>query len=278
MPKEYDELGFDDDFLFCKILSNNLELTKELLEMILGIRIVDLKLAVPQKTIKITSDGKGIRLDVYVEEYAEDGRLVNTVYDIEMQTRIKKDLPKRVRYYQGMIDLNLIEKGADYEELKKSVIIFICLDDPFGKGLHFYSFENLCIQDTEIPLGDDTRKVFLNPKGTADDVSAELKDFLSFLLTGKAVSDFTKRLDKEVRDAKMKKRWRAEYMTLYQRDRENFNDGKAEGLLEGRLEGRQEGQTQLADAIQKIHAGANVEDLIKAGVPEDTANLAWTCR
>lgn len=40
-------------------------------------------------------------MDVYVED---DN---NTVFDIEMQTTKQKDLPKRSRYYQGMIDLIL---------------------------------------------------------------------------------------------------------------------------------------------------------------------------
>ena len=31
---------------------------------------------------------------------------------------------------QGMIDLNLIEKGAKYSKLKKTFIIFICLNVP----------------------------------------------------------------------------------------------------------------------------------------------------
>ncbi len=43
----------------------------------------------------------------------------NSVYDIEMQTTLQKDLGKRTRYYQGMIDLNLIEKGAKYSKLKR---------------------------------------------------------------------------------------------------------------------------------------------------------------
>ena len=48
----------------------------------------------------------------------------NTVYDIEMQTTRQKDLPKRTRYYQGMIDLNLIQKDMRYSELKKSYVNF----------------------------------------------------------------------------------------------------------------------------------------------------------
>lgn len=72
-----------------------------------------------QKVIDITKDSKSVRLDVYVNDDA------GTVYDVEMQTTSSKDLPKRSRYYQGMIDLNQIEKGAFYRDLNKSFVIFI---------------------------------------------------------------------------------------------------------------------------------------------------------
>lgn len=80
-----------------------------------------------QKAIEITADGKGIRMDVYVE--GDEG----TIYDIEMQTSMLSNLNKRARYYQGMIDLNTIERGADYKELRKTYIIFLCKFDPFDR-------------------------------------------------------------------------------------------------------------------------------------------------
>ena len=120
MNKKYEELEFTDDFFFCKILTKNKPLCKELLELILEVKISDIVFMAEQKPIELTASAKGIRLDVYVEDNA------NTVYDIEMQPVVKKNLPKRSRYYQGMIDLNLIDRGADYKELKKSFVIFIC--------------------------------------------------------------------------------------------------------------------------------------------------------
>ena len=140
--KEYNKLDFTDDFMFCMILENNLELCKELLELILDIKIKKVELANSQKRIDLTYDGKGIRLDVYVNDSE------NTVYDIEMQTTKQKELPKRTRYYQGMIDLNLIQKGMDYSELKKTYVIFICLKDVFGKNLPAVSYTHLRAHET----------------------------------------------------------------------------------------------------------------------------------
>ena len=38
------------------------------------------------------------------------------------ELKLKDNLPKRMRYYQGMIDLNILEKGENYKNLKKSFV------------------------------------------------------------------------------------------------------------------------------------------------------------
>lgn len=117
VAKNYKDLKFIDDFIFCKILSTNSKLCKELIELILAIKIKDINVSESPKAVNPTYDGKGVRFDVYLEDNT------NTIYDIEMQTTLQKDLGKHTRYYQGMIDLNLIEKGAKYSKLKKTFII-----------------------------------------------------------------------------------------------------------------------------------------------------------
>lgn len=177
--KKYEELTFTDDFMFCKILTNNPELCHELLELILGRKVGAFTRLDRQKPIEITADGKGVRFDVYSEDDS------NTVYDCEMQTTDNRNLPKRTRYYQGMIDLSLIERGADYNKLKRSYIIFICPFDEFKLGLHKYTFQNRCNEQPELVLGDDSTKIFLCAGGDANDVSDDMKEFLEWLTTGK---------------------------------------------------------------------------------------------
>ena len=230
MAKVYEEQDFTDDFLFCKILTSKPELCKELLEIILDVKIREINYLNKQENIEITSDGRGIRLDVYVEDAD------NTVYDIEMQTTTQKDLPKRSRYYQGMIDLNLIERGARYSALKKSIIIFICTQDPFGKKQKVYHFSNRCHEIPELELKDETSKVFLNVKGTEGTISEELEDFLGYLQTRQAKGKFAKEIEEQVKNAKNKEEWRLEYMTLLQRDLQNREEGRAEGRAEERMQ------------------------------------------
>ena len=230
--KSYEELDFTDDFMFCKVLTADPDLTRRLLELILGLRIRKVVFPEAQKTIEITSDGRGIRLDVYVMDEQ------NTVYDVEMQTTRQPDLAKRMRYYQGMIDLQLISRGSAFRDLKKSVVIFICLDDPFGAGRHIYTFANRCAEDPSLCLGDEAYKVIVNARGTMDDVSGELKEFLAYIRGGAPRGELTRRIDSAVAAARTQEEWRTEYMTLLMRDEQMRNEGRAQGRAEGRAEER----------------------------------------
>lgn len=134
--KNYDELELKDDFMFGMVMRNP-KYVKPFLEAILKIKIRKVVYPESQKAIDLSANAKGVRLDVYVEDDQ------NTVFNLEMQTTHKKDLPKRMRYYQGMIDLNILNKGESYCNLKKSYVIFICTFDPFGEGRHIYTFYNV---------------------------------------------------------------------------------------------------------------------------------------
>ncbi len=152
-----------------------------------------------------------------------------------MQTTDTKNLPKRSRYYQGMVDLNLIERGTNYKQLNKSHIIFICTFDPFGEGRHIYTFENICLQDTQIHLSDEATKVFLNPYSDMNDVSEELENFLNYLAGKPPVDEFTKQLDEAVKVVKENRKWRREYMTLSMKYEEKLEEGFELGRAEGAL-------------------------------------------
>ena len=165
----WEELSISNDFLFGKVMQNP-ELCRELLQRILpDLKIHRIEYPELLKSIKSDMDARSVRLDVYVMDNRE------IVYDIEMQIRDTKELPmpKRSRYYQGMMDWQIIDKGEYYKKLNKSYIIFICLFDVYGKGRHRYTFENMCKEDKSISMGDDTAKIFLNAKGTMNDISTE---------------------------------------------------------------------------------------------------------
>ena len=97
-----------------------------------------------------------------------------------------------------MIDLNAIEKGQLYTNLKENIVIFICKFDPFGRSLPRYTFENICIENKELYLGDGTSKVFFNAKDYDKENKEDLKSFLEYVdsnVVGE--NDFVKSIAKE---------------------------------------------------------------------------------
>ena len=222
MAKPIEELTIVDDFMFGAVMRYP-QYCKPLLELVLGVKIRDIVYPEPQKSIFERYGSKSIRLDVYVEDDA------GTVYDVEIQTEAKRGLPKRTRYYQGVIDLHILERGEDYTALKKSFVIFICTYDPFGKGRWVYTFENLCREDTSIALGDEAVKIILNTKGKVGEISDELKDLLRYMGGSTPDNEYTRELDQAVSEVRSDTKWRKEYMVLNEmlRERERAGEHKS---------------------------------------------------
>lgn len=244
--KKYEELDITDPFIFAKVMSEK-ELCKPLLENILNIKIRDIVYVDYEETIQMTAKSKGIRLDIYVED--DD----NTVFNLEMQTTTYKELPKRSRYYQGIIDLNMIEKGESYDILKESYVIFICTFDFFEKGRSVYEFENVCLEDSEIKLNDGTHKIFLNTKGDKSDINKELKSLLEYFDGSEPESELTRKIDRKVIAARKNERWRREYMSLQMEMNLKYREGLKAGEEKGRALGQSEGKIETQKNINRLN-------------------------
>ena len=169
----------------------NPELCKELLQRILPDLNIE-RIEYPELQKSISMDMDA--RSVRLDVYVKDEKEV--VYDIEMQVSHTKELPKRSRYYQSI-----------------------------------YTFANICKEDGSISMGDEAVKIFLNAKGTLDDVSDELKAFLDYVAGKKPKDAYVERLEEAVKEAKKNREWRHEYMTLLMRDQENVKIGEEKMLL-----------------------------------------------
>lgn len=246
--KAWEELQIKDDFLFAKVMRDK-KICAALIERLLGTKIKDIIYLEEEKKIDIKWDAKSVRLDVYVE----DG---NRVFNLEMQTTNQKNLPYRSRYYQGMIDLNTIEKGESYRKLKESYVIFICTFDPFEQGKAKYTFENLCVEDKELRLKDGTRKIFLNAKGYQNAEEEDVREFLKYVNGEESDNIFVKKIENKVEQIKSNKEWRQEYMTMLMREAEireqSREEGRLEGIQEGRLKGVEEGIKGMVLVLKEL--------------------------
>ncbi len=204
---EYEKLTFTNNFIFCKVMQNNPDLCKELVELITGRRIQQIVNLNSEQVIEVTPDGRGVRLDVYFEDES------TTMYDIEMQVRSNENLPKRSRFYQSMMDSKALEKNDNYLTLMDSYVIFIC---PFNilpeYGYHVYSFQPRAKENTDIVLDDGTSRIFVCAEGSMDDVSPEMKDFLNYLSGKLSANAMVNKIDNAVKLARLNKKWRKEYM------------------------------------------------------------------
>ncbi len=205
--KTWEELTITDDFMFCKVMSDP-ALCKELLEILLHIEIERLEFQEPQKSFKLTPESRGIRLDVYVKDS-------NRIFDIELQTTNKKNLELRIRYYQGVMDIDELEKGELFSNMKESYIIFICMFDPFGADMPIYTVKQTFAENENLIFDDKTHKIFYNVNAfekLSNDV--ETKALLEYLCNHQSTSKFTQSLEHAVYKNKGNQLWRKDYMTL----------------------------------------------------------------
>ena len=225
----WQKLDITNDFLFNKIMENP-EVCKQLLEAVLEVKIERIEYPQSQKSIRLQAEGKGVRLDVYV---ADEKR---TVYNVEMQSQNTCELPLRSRYYQGIIDMDIISKGDGYDKLHASYVIFICTFDLFGKGLYKYTFENRCVEDNSVVLGDKTCKIFLNAKGILEDANEDIRAFLQYVDGRESDNALVQAVKNEAKVVKNNENWRSEFMMQHMRDQLKYQEGIEQGRIVGSIE------------------------------------------
>ena len=236
--EKWNSLTLANNFIFCKVLEENPDVCKELLEMLLDIKIDRIEQPKSEQTFKTDFDSRGIRLDVYVK----DG--TGRCFDIEIQTSNYMRLEKRARYYQGLMDVDSIQFGQEYSALKDSYVIFLCLGDAFGHRLPVYTFRYRAEEDKNILMNDGTVNIFFNATMYDKMQSENLRSFFRYLCGKNSDDNFTDRLSALVERVKMNAQWRHRYMTIEQeiklqveaRTNERLNEKLNEKLAESKLE------------------------------------------
>ncbi len=241
--KPFEELTYHDDFMFGVVMQDK-DICREVLECLLGIKIKRIKYPQPQKSFDPLYASHGIRLDVYVE----DG---NRIYDVEIQNRDEHDIGKRSRYYQSMMDMDSLLKGQNYEDLKESIVIFLCRFDPFKKRIPCYNVRRICEEDTGVNLDDAALLKVFNCTAYEKVENEGLRAFLKFIQTDEAESDFTRRLDDMVERKKKIEELKQTYLSWGLHD----HDVRREGIREGMEKGIEKGAEEKAvDTVRKFLA------------------------
>ena len=245
MPKRYEDLPIQENFIFTKVMSDPKLLKGLLIQILPHLDLSEIQIVLKEKTVDEYPNSHSVRFDVF----AKDGK---HMFCVEMQVSRYYFSPRHARYYQGAADMEDLNTGQDYEDLKDQYIIFICPFDPFGTNMLVYTVTNK-VHETGEEFGDDTTKIFINCTGKNSEDYPLLKPFTDYVMATMSDDAYIAEVDQSVRQARMNPLWRKQYMDL----RDYKKIGKDEGLREGRIEGKKE--ERLNNAEKMIRYGLSFD-------------------
>ena len=88
-------------------------------------------------------------------------------FDVEIQQDNEGASPKRARYHSGLMDMNTLNPGQDFEELPESYVIFITRDDILGYGLPIYHIDRQ-IKVLNEAFQDEAHIIYVNSRKQDD--------------------------------------------------------------------------------------------------------------
>ena len=254
---KFEDLKISNDFMFKEVMKSNKELCKRLVGSIMQQEIADIVYIETEKTLQPYYDSRGIRLDVILDDEN------HSRYNLEMQAKnVIGDkgealLPKRTRYYQSVIDMDMLKKGQDFDELDPLILIFICTFDLYKEGRYVYTFRSRCLENLELELNNDVTVKLVNAKGRRGEVNTLLKNFLQYVMTNEPVDEFTEDVARQIVAVKNDPIARRDYMVLATR----LKDAKKEGFEAGQAQGREEERRDIA--LEMLEDGENLTKIIK---------------
>ena len=120
MENNFELLPLTDDYIFKRVFAykGNESVLKDFLEALLKIEIKGIKITNPEIIPYEKGEKRGL-LDIKAE--INDG----TMLDVEMQMKNERNTEERATEYMGKMISEQLQVGEDYQNLKKSIVIFI---------------------------------------------------------------------------------------------------------------------------------------------------------
>lgn len=205
------------------------------LEIILGREILLKFLPQTEREIRRSPIYRQIKLDVWAQD------MQDAIHDTEVQKTNTKNLPRRSRHYQSLIDSKLLQPGeVDFNTLNDIYIIIISPFDLFGLKRYRYTFRMKCDEENELRLEDGAVRIFLNTRGeNYEEVNPELTELLRYMehtteISGRdCKSGRIKKLQERVQCIKSDEEVGVKYMQAWEEREIERIEARAEGLAEG---------------------------------------------
>ena len=254
--KPLTELTLLNRFLFSEVMEDP-ENMETILEIILGKEVVLKYLPQVEKEHKKSPLYRFAKVDVWCIDRDD------VVYDTEVQRIDTKNLQKRSRYYQGVIDSKLLKPGdIDFNKLNPVFVIIIGPFDLFGYDKYMYTFRMKCDEVNGLGLDDGAVRIFLNTHGKNDDeVRPELVELLHYIehtnekgldiSQNEKLQKLRERVAGIQQNGEVSVRYMQAWEELIMEKNESREAGRREGLETGRREGLEAGEKQ--QLLKLIH-------------------------
>ena len=246
LEQQWENLTITNDIMFGMVMENE-QICLELIQRSLPeLNIKSISKVIPQKQINGPISSRTIRVDIFVRDDCQ------RTFAIEMQVANRHNLPFRLRYYQQQIDFDILNVGDSYEKLGgyPTYVIMFCDFDYFGFGWSKYEFENRCLDNPELKLGDKRRIIIFNAKATKFHGSMRLRGFLQLMENtvdekDQFVSDIQAEM-KRIREDPIRRHGFMKYEL-------DLMDARSEGHKAGVEEGKQTGKIEgTIDTLQQL--------------------------
>ena len=169
-------------------------------------------------------------------------------FDVEIQQDNEGASPKRARYHSGLMDMNTLNPGQDFEELPESYVIFITRDDILGYGLPIYHIDRQ-IKELKEAFQDEAHIIYVNSKKQDD---TELGRLMHDLHCKKADEMHSPILAKRVYE--LKETQKGVELMCHEMEK-IYSEGMESGEKRGELKAKKETALSMAEEgmnIQKI--------------------------
>ena len=240
---------------FMRNVFKHIECVEYVLQVIMSRKDLHVVDSVVQKDYK-NLQGRSAILDCAARD-AEDKR-----YDVEVQQKNEGASPRRSRYHSGLVDMNTLEAGHEFDELPDSYVIFITRGDVLGYGLPVNRIERT-IGEIGAEFGDGSHIIYVN--AAMKDEKTELGRLMHDFHCKNADEMYSEVLARRVRE--LKETEEGVYSMCQEMD-EIYNEGIMRGEKIG--EKRGEKKAKKATAISLAEMGLSVEQIAR-GVKENVS-------
>ena len=177
-------------------------------------------------------------------------------FDVEIQQDNEGASPKRARYHSGLMDMNTLNPGQDFEELPESYVIFITRDDILGYGLPIYHID-WQIKELNEAFQDEAHIIYVNSRKQDD---TELGKLMHDLHCKKADEMHSPILAKRVYE--LKETQKGVELMCHEMEK-IYSEGMESGEKRGELKAKKETILSLAEMgipVNKIAKAVNLSE------------------